>query len=132
MVPEVLILPTARPAVASTIKSGVRVLPRRARTVLNHSNLCATLVVTGASRPEALAAGLQVAPAQLNVVACPRCCACWASPSIPTTHGPDCQLKPACPPKITPLTAAEVMGGSRGGPVVVSLNTVSVLDLPQP
>src|ERR1700731_959797 len=132
MVPEVLILPTASPPGASIIKSGVRVLPRRARSVLNHSNLWAILAVTGASKPKALAAGLQVAPAQLNVVACPRCCACWASPSIPKTHGPDCQLKPACPPKIIPLSVAEVMVASSGAPVVASLNTVSVLDLPQP
>src|SRR5215468_2910361 len=114
------------------MKSGVRVAPRRARSVLNHSNLCPMLAVTGASRPKALAAGLQVPPAQLNVVACPRCCDCWASPSIPTTQGPDFQLKPACPPKITPLSAAEVLVVSSGAPVVVSLNRVSVLDLPQP
>src|SRR5262249_33709417 len=104
----------------------------RARSVLIHSILCAMLAVTGASRPKALAAGLQVAPAQLNVIVCPRCCPCWASPSIPTTHGPDCQLKPACPPKITPLSAAEVMVASSGAPVVVSLNRGSGLDLPQP
>src|SRR5437764_15374681 len=90
------------------------------------------LALTGASKPKALAAGLQVAPAQLKVVACPRCCDCWASPSRPATHGPDCQLKPACPPKIAPLSVAEVMVASSGAPVVASLNMVSVLDFAQP
>src|SRR5437764_14903602 len=90
------------------------------------------LAVTGASRPEALAAGLQVAPAQLKVVARPRCCACWASTSIPATHGPDCQLKPVCPPKLMPLSVPGVLVASSGVPMVASLNTVLVLDLPQP
>src|SRR5436305_15196774 len=90
------------------------------------------LAVTGASRPKALAAELQVAPAQLKVATCPRCCACWASPSIPTPHGPDCQLKPACPPEIIPLSAAEVMVARSGALVVASLNTVSEWALPQP
>src|SRR5258708_17834801 len=90
------------------------------------------LVVTGTSRPETLAVGLQVAPAQLNVVVRPRCCDCWASTSIPATHGPDCQLKPACPPKLMPLNVPGVLVASSAAPIVASLNTVLALDLPQP
>jgi len=98
-------------------------------SVPNHSNLCAMLVITGASRPNAPAPGLQVAAAQLSVVARPRCCACWASPSIPKTHGPDCQLKPVCPPKLMPLSVPGVLVASSGVPTVASLNRVLVLDL---
>src|SRR5262249_47376238 len=90
------------------------------------------LVVTGASRPEALAVGLQVAPAQLNVVARPRCCDCWASTSIPATHGPDCQLKPACPPKLMPFSVPGVLVASSDVPMVASLGTVLVFDLAAP
>src|SRR5262249_52564230 len=90
------------------------------------------LVLTGASRPEALAVGLQVAPAQLNVVVRPRCCDCWASTSIPATHGPDCQLKPPCPPKLMPLSVPGVLVASSGVPMAASVNPVLALDLPQP
>src|SRR5260370_1149856 len=89
MVPKVLILPTARPPVAKSRESGVGVTPRRARSVPNHSNFCAILAVTGASRPEAPIAGLQVAVSQLNVVVRPGWLDRWRSASMPAAQAHD-------------------------------------------
>jgi hypothetical protein len=72
MVPEVLILPTARPPVAYRSDSGVGVTPSLPRSVPNHSSFCAILTLAGASRPNALMAGLQIAVVQLSVAARPR------------------------------------------------------------
>src|SRR4051812_4826521 len=112
--------------------SGVGVAPSRPRNVPNHSNLWAIRTVTGASRPKAVIAGLQIAPAQLSVAARPRCRDCWRSASMPATQAPDCQLKPVWPPKVMPLSLADVLVAIRVVAIEASLKAVSVLDLPQP
>src|SRR5258708_36080695 len=121
-----------RPLVVRRRKTGVGVAPGRERGVSILSNFCAILAVTGASRPEAPIAGLQVAVSQLNVVVRPGWVDRWRSASMPGTQTPDCRLKPVWPPRFMPLRLADVLVATRGMPIKASLMRVTVLDVPQP
>ena len=76
-------------------------------------------------------AGLQVAPAQPNVVVRPPWREFWMSPSMPATKAPHCQLKPACAPYVAPVNLPDVLVAARDVPAMASLMVVSVSDLPQ-
>src|SRR4029077_17184170 len=121
----------ASPPVAYRSEPAVGVTPRRPRRVPNHSSLCFICAVTGASMPKAPSAGLQVAPAQANVVVRSVWREFWMSPSMPATNAPHCQLKPACAPYIVPVNLPDVLVAARGVPAMESLMVVFVSDLPQ-